>query len=224
MYKDNKMITVRLTDLEEGWKFDKTGDAQIYKYEKARGSGFRSKDACDFAVKPEDGRDVGAFSCEVKFQQEDDDQEHSFSVYPGFTPLKRQSIHRSSEEGLGGETFSRTSQYDGSVDWDHYASSLGSEPVTEQLIYQISPDVGRDWKDLLRSLSMKAKVIENLSEDHKHEKIAEKCILGLLQWKELDPQLATMKNLATALRHVGCYDALQTLRKSVNDESNINDS
>ena len=117
-----------------------------------------------------------------------------------------------------------TSQYDGSVDWDHYASSLGSEPVTEQLIYQISPDVGRDWKDLLRSLSMKAKVIENLSEDHKHEKIAEKCILGLLQWKELDPQLATIKNLATALRHVGCYDALQTLRKSVNDESNINDS
>lgn len=29
MYKDNKMITVRLTDLEEGWKFDKTGDAQV---------------------------------------------------------------------------------------------------------------------------------------------------------------------------------------------------
>jgi len=62
--------------------------SQIYRYEKARGSGFRSKDACDFAVKPEDGRVVKAFSCEVKFQQEDDDQEHSFSVYPGFTPLK----------------------------------------------------------------------------------------------------------------------------------------
>ena len=55
---------------------------------KASGSGFRCEDACDFAVRPEDGRDVNAFSCIVKFQQEDDNEEHSFDLYPGFTPLK----------------------------------------------------------------------------------------------------------------------------------------
>ena len=29
MYKDKKNITVRLVDLEEGWKLDKTGDKQV---------------------------------------------------------------------------------------------------------------------------------------------------------------------------------------------------
>ena len=29
MYKDTKKITVRLTDLEEGWIFDKTSDPQV---------------------------------------------------------------------------------------------------------------------------------------------------------------------------------------------------
>jgi len=60
---------------------------------------------------------------------------------------------------------------------------------------------------------MKEKVIENLREDYKHDKSTEKCIQGLLQWRELDPQLATFKNLANALHYVGCFDALQTLQK-----------
>ena len=59
---------------------------------------------------------------------------------------------------------------------------------------------------------MKEKVIENLSEDYKRDKITEQCFQGLIQWKRLDPQLATIKVLATALRQVGCFDALQTLR------------
>ena len=29
MYNESKEITVRLTDLEEGWKVDKTGDTQV---------------------------------------------------------------------------------------------------------------------------------------------------------------------------------------------------
>ena len=98
--------------------------------------------------------------------------------------------------------------------WDHYVSTLGSEPVTEEHIYQISPDVGRDWKNVLRSLSMKAKAIENLSEDHKHEEITEQCIRGLLKWKELKSELATIKILAGALLHARCFDALQTLQNS----------
>jgi len=99
---------------------------------------------------------------------------------------------------------------------------LGNEPVTDEHIYEISPNVGRHWKDLLRSLFKKEKVIENLSEDFKYENITEKCIQGLLKWKELDPQSATIKTLATALRQVGCFDALEKLRNY--DESNITDS
>ena len=73
---------------------------QIYKYEKARGSGFRCQDACDFAFKPEDGRNVNEFSCTVRFQQEGDDEEHSFDVHPGFTPLKVEKNTRSSTGSL----------------------------------------------------------------------------------------------------------------------------
>ena len=90
---------------------------------------------------------------------------------------------------------------------------MGSELVTEEHIYLISPDVGRDWKDLLRGLSIKEKAIENLSLDLKHETINEQCIQGLIKWKERDPQLATIKTLAIALRNVGCFDALLTLQK-----------
>ena len=61
---------------------------QVYNSGRANGTGFRSQDFCDFAVKPEDGRDVNGFSCMVKFQQEDDHQEYSIYLNPGFTPLK----------------------------------------------------------------------------------------------------------------------------------------
>ena len=47
-----------------------------------------SPDACDFVVKPVDGLDVNAFSCWVKFHQEDYDEEHSFYLNPGFKPLQ----------------------------------------------------------------------------------------------------------------------------------------
>jgi len=204
------VITLKLTDLQEGWNFDKSKNTQIYKCGKARGSGFRSTDACDFAVKPEDGQEVEGFRCNVKFQQEDDDQEHSIYLNPGFTPLKRQRTRQSSLEGDGSDSTSSTSQ-----DWDLYVSTLGSEPVTEEHIYQISPDVGRDWKNVLRRLSMKKKAIENLSADYKYEKSTEQCVQGLLKWKELEPESATTKILAGALLRVRCFDALQTLQNSI---------
>ena len=109
--------------------------------------------------------------------------------------------------------FLGTAQYEGFVHWDHYIPSLGTKPVTEEHIYQISPDVGRNWKDLLRSLSVKEKTIENLSVDFTHAKITEQCIQGLIKWKELSPQSATIKTLALALRDVRCLDALKTLHK-----------
>lgn len=68
---------------------------------------------------------------------------------------------------------------------------------------------------------MKEKVIENLSEDYKYDKIAEKCFQGLLKWKQSGPELATVKKLAIALRQLRCFDALQKLRNC--DESNISD-
>ena len=63
---------------------------QVYYCGRANGNGFRSKDSCDFAVKPEDGRDVNGFSCLVEFQQEGGDDDHKYSIYvnPGFTPLR----------------------------------------------------------------------------------------------------------------------------------------
>ena len=109
--------------------------------------------------------------------------------------------------------FIGTARYEGSVDWDHSIPTLSTEPVTEEHIYQISPDVGRNWKDLLRSLSMKEKAIENLSVDFTHSKITEQCIQGLIKWKELSPQSATIRTLALALREAGCFDALKTLQK-----------
>ena len=109
--------------------------------------------------------------------------------------------------------FPGTARYEGSVHLDHYLSSLGSEPVTEEHIYQISPDVGRNWKDLLRNLAIKEKTIENLSVDFMHEKITEQCIQGLIKWKHRDPQQVSIKTLGTALRNVGCFDALQTFRE-----------
>ena len=32
MYSDSKVITVKLTKLEEGWEFDKTNDTQVIYY------------------------------------------------------------------------------------------------------------------------------------------------------------------------------------------------
>ena len=63
---------------------------QVYNYRRANGTRFRAKDPCEFAVKPEDGRDVNGFSCIVKFQQEDGDDDHEYDIYlnPGFTPLR----------------------------------------------------------------------------------------------------------------------------------------
>ena len=115
-------------------------------------------------------------------------------------------------------SFLYTAQYESSEfeHLDDYLSLLGSEPVTEEHIYEISPDVGRDWKDLLRSLSIKEKTIENLSVDFKHETITEQCIQVLIKWKERDPQLARIKTLAIiiiALRKVGCFEALRALQK-----------
>ena len=61
---------------------------QIYNYQIAYGNGFRSINACDFAVKPEDGRNVNGFSGFVNFQQEGQAEEYSIYLNPGFTPLK----------------------------------------------------------------------------------------------------------------------------------------
>ena len=108
--------------------------------------------------------------------------------------------------------FLGTEQYEGFVDLDQYLSSLGNEPVTEDHIYRISPEIGRNWKGLLRSLSIKEKAIENLSVDLMRETITEQCIQGLIKWKDRNPQVATIKTLAIALRNVGCFDALRSLQ------------
>ncbi|XP_020610357.1 netrin receptor UNC5A-like isoform X2 [Orbicella faveolata] len=251
MYSDSKVITVKLTNLEEGWKFDKTNDMQIYHYEKGSRNGFRTNNACDFAVKPEDGRDVDGFSCIVKFQQEGHIQEYSIYLNPGFTPLKRQNIRRKpaagglivtasnntraiagcststgpkeedddcdshNQEGRSSPDSSRENRY---VLCDHFFTSLGlsdGKPVTENLLWDISPYVGVKWKLVLRKLSIKEAIIRNLYEDYKNASVDEKCYQGLLVWKDgQGPEGATIKTLCDALRLAGCSEAMKALREN----------
>ena len=43
---------------------------------------------------------MNGFCCNVKFQQEGDDEEHLFDAHPGFTPLKVEKSTRGSMESL----------------------------------------------------------------------------------------------------------------------------
>lgn len=63
-------------------------------------------------------------------------------------------------------------------------------------------------------------IINNLEEDNRHREVAEKCLQGLLKWKEtFGPQGATIKTLCQALRKVGCSEAREALL-SMSHQSN----
>ena len=86
------------------------------------------------------------------------------------------------------------------------------EPVTQDHCCGISSQVGTNWKNVLRKLSLDEIIIQNLEEDHKNDKVVEKCYQGLLEWrKRVGPRNATTKKLCEALRLVGCSEALKTL-------------
>ena len=86
------------------------------------------------------------------------------------------------------------------------------EPLTQDHCHCLSPQVGTNWKDVLRKLSVDEIIIQNLDEDYKNCKVAEKCYQGLLEWRKIvGPKNATTKKLCDALRLVGCSEALKTL-------------
>lgn len=89
LYNNNKEITVKLTNIEKGWELDKTNEEQIYRCGKAHGRRIPFADACDFAVRPEEGRVVKGFSCKIEFRQDGDDVVHEIYLNPGFRPLKK---------------------------------------------------------------------------------------------------------------------------------------
>lgn len=90
------------------------------------------------------------------------------------------------------------------------------KPVTEKLLYDISPFVGVKWKSVLRKLSIKEAIIRNLEEDYKNDSVNEKCYQGLLKWKDGQGcQGATITTLCDALVVVGCSEALTTLRREI---------
>ena len=65
---------------------------------------------------------------------------------------------------------------------------------------------------------MNEMIIRNLEDDHKSYKVAEKCYVGLLAWKESSgPKLATIKKLCHALRIVGCPEALRVIASQNSD-------
>ncbi|XP_022807480.1 uncharacterized protein LOC111344511 [Stylophora pistillata] len=85
---DNKWLTVKVTNIEEGWKLDKTNPEQIYHCNKPYGRKKRAVDAIDIIAKPKKGREVNGFSCKIMFQQDGDEEVHEIYVNPGFPPLK----------------------------------------------------------------------------------------------------------------------------------------
>lgn len=99
---DNKWLTVKVTNIEEGWKLDKTNPEQIYHCNKPYGRGFRAVDAIDIIAKPKKGREVNGFSCKIMFQQDGDEEVHEIYVNPGFPPLKKlealNSLRQNSKE------------------------------------------------------------------------------------------------------------------------------
>ena len=92
-------------------------------------------------------------------------------------------------------------------------SSLGSdnEPVTERHCRCIYQQVGGNWRDVLRNLSIAEVTIERLHEDYRGN-VAEKFYQGLLAWSR-GTQRATTKKLCKALHLAGCSEALEKLSK-----------
>ena len=105
------------------------------------------------------------------------------------------------------------------VQCDDFFTSLGLgkvTPVTENILYSISPYVGVKWKPVLRKLSIEEAIIRNLEEDYKNASVGEKCYQGLLAWKDgQGPQGATIKTLCDALVVVDCCEALNALRRDL---------
>ena len=113
--------------------------------------------------------------------------------------------------------FALDSSRDKGYDFNFTSLGLGNaKPVTEKLLYGISPYVGVKWKHVLRVLSIKEAIIRNLEEDYKTSSVDEKCYQGLLTWKDFQgPQGATIKTLCDALAAVGCSEALNTLQREI---------
>lgn len=66
--------------------------------------------------------------------------------------------------------------------------------------------------DVLRYLGIEEVTIENLDEDYKYCKVAEKFYQGLLEWlRGFGTRGATTKKLYEALRRAGCSEALEKL-------------
>ncbi|XP_068673818.1 uncharacterized protein [Montipora foliosa] len=103
LFNDNQDITVWLDPEalnKKGWELDVTPASQNYRYEMAYKNGFRSKDACEFSVKPiaANSTDVDDFSCGLHFQQENS-QPHFIYVNPGIPLLPAQTALRFHKEG-----------------------------------------------------------------------------------------------------------------------------
>ncbi|XP_022807483.1 netrin receptor UNC5C-like isoform X3 [Stylophora pistillata] len=95
MYNNSKKIIVRVDDLKEGWELDTTTDGE----KELLCHSFRSKDSCDFQVKPiAGGVGTEAFSCNIKFKQEGREAEHTFCVSPGFELVERPTPGQITEE------------------------------------------------------------------------------------------------------------------------------
>ncbi|XP_068673822.1 uncharacterized protein [Montipora foliosa] len=238
MFNDNQDITVWLDEQaldKKGWELDETPAVQNYTYEMAYKNGFRSRDACQFAVKPIAARatDVDDFSCCLHFQQENR-QPHFIYVQPVIPLLPPQciptlntlqtlpTVHQFHTEG--GENNSSDAKSEQLLSEAREAvTSTGfeisedlrrrlDEPVTRQDCVAICRHIVSHWKLVLRHLGMGETDIENIEADHRHAH--EKSFQGLLAWtRSTSNQIATMRKLCNALHAAGCTEALEILSK-----------
>lgn len=228
MFNDNQDITVWLDPEalnKKGWELDVTPASQNYRYEMAYKNGFRSKDACEFSVKPiaANSTDVDDFSCGLHFQQENS-QPHFIYVNPGIPLLPPQTALRFHEES-GENSSSDVKSEQLSSESKEAVTSTGFEipenlrgrlndPVTREDCICICRHIVSHWKLVLRLLGMGETDIENIEADHRHAAAQEKCFQGLFAWTRIaSNQVATMQKLCNALHEAGCTEALEKLSR-----------
>lgn len=62
--------------------------------------GFRTRDSCDFVMKPADGRALGGFYCIIKFWEDGDPYEHIIHLNPYFAPVLKVIFFTKADNGF----------------------------------------------------------------------------------------------------------------------------
>ena len=62
--------------------------------------GFRTRDSCDFVMKPVEGRVLGGFYCKIKFWKDGDPYEHIIHLNPYIVPVLKVIFFTKGDNGF----------------------------------------------------------------------------------------------------------------------------